>query len=70
VAPDRDVDPDAQQWRIGGGPADINHSRILDVAYPNQGQQRVLLSGYPAVPSGSIDDLGPDDYPLVPTVTP
>jgi len=66
----RDVEPAAQQWRLGGAPADINHTRIIDVAFPDEGEQEALLSGYPSVSSGSIDELEADDYPLVPMVTP
>ncbi len=66
----RDVETTAQQWRLGGGPADINHTRIIDVAFAEQGIQEALLSGYSPVASGSTDTLQADDYPLVPMVTP
>ncbi len=62
----RDVLATAEQWRIGGGPADINHTRIMDVAFPDTGVQEELLSTYPAVTEGSIDDLGPDDFGTLP----
>ncbi len=64
----RDVEATAQQWRLGGGPADINHTRILDVASDVEGLQEALLSDYPTVSSGSIDDLEADDFPLVPLI--
>lgn len=60
----------AQQWRLGGGPVDINHTRIIDPAYSEEGKQEAFLSGNTAAPSGSIDSLQADDYPLVPLVVP
>ncbi len=62
----RDVEPAAQQWRVGGAPADVNHTRIIDVAWPEAGVQEQLLSGYETIASGRIDDLGPDDFGVVP----
>jgi hypothetical protein len=55
---------------LGGAPADINHTRIIDVAFSDQGAQEELLSGYSGISSGSIDTLQADDLPLVPLVTP
>ena len=66
----RDVLADAEQWGLGGGPADINHTRIMDVAYPTAGDQEAALSEYQSVVDGSIDDLGPDDFGSVPVNTP
>ncbi len=66
----RDVEATAQQWRLGGGPADINHTRILDVASDVEGLQEALLSDYPSVAAGSIDELEADDFPLVPLIVP
>ncbi len=60
----RDVEPVAQQWRFGGGPADINHTRIIDLAWP-EGRtptQEEMLSTYTAVAGGNLDDLGSDDF--------
>ncbi len=66
----RDVVTTVEQWRMGGGPNDINHTRIIDVAFAELGVQEALLSDYPSASSGSIDALQADDYPLVPIVTP
>ncbi|MGH8928217.1 MAG: glucodextranase DOMON-like domain-containing protein [Acidimicrobiia bacterium] len=60
----RDVEAAAQQFRLGGAPNDANHTRIIDVATANEGEQEALLSGYPAAPS--LDGLGPDDFGAVP----
>lgn len=54
----RDVHPTAQQWRLGGAPNDINHTRIMDVAWPVAGEQEELLSSYrPARPGRSTTSV-------------
>jgi len=60
----RDVETAAQQWRIGGAPADTNHTRILDVAYPAGfvPAQEEALSTYPASQETNMDLLGPGDF--------
>ncbi len=60
----RDVEATAQQFRLGGAPDDVNHTRIIDVAWVATGEQEELLSGYPS--SGSLESLGPDDFGIVP----
>ena len=44
----RDVNPDAQQWRLGGGPDDKNHTRIIDILWPADAAptQEEMLSTY------------------------
>ncbi len=68
----RDVEPVAQQWRLGGAPADTNHTRIIDVAYPAgfAPTQEEALSTYPASQETSMDALGPDDFAQLPLVMP
>lgn len=61
----RDVESSAGQWRIGGAPDDTNHTRILDAVSPDDGLQEQLLSDYPSS-SANVDELGPDDFGLVP----
>ncbi len=63
----RDIDVTAQQWRGGGAPDDLNHTRIYDVIAPDGGE--ALLADYPSATSGSIDDLGPDDFGQIPLVS-
>jgi alpha-amylase/alpha-mannosidase (GH57 family) len=60
----RDVLPEAEQWKIGGGADDTNHTRIMDIAWPVDvtPTQADMLSTYPSS-SGNINDLGPDDFP-------
>lgn len=61
----RDVEPVAQQWRIGGGDGSSNQTRILDVAFPESGEQEELLSDREAL-SGPVDTFGPDDFGQIP----
>ncbi|MFN2225987.1 MAG: glucodextranase DOMON-like domain-containing protein, partial [Anaerolineae bacterium] len=68
----RDVEAAAQQWRLGGAPADTNHTRIVDVAYPEgftPGQEEAL-SNYPPSQETDMDTLGPDDFGQLPMVRP
>ncbi len=62
----RDVNPTSAQWRAGGAPDDINHTRILDMAVPAGvfPTQEELLSDYASVSGGSRDDLTADDLPV------
>lgn len=64
----RDVETGAQQWRIGGAPSgSINHTRIMDVVFPEEGVQEAMLSDF--TPSLTpIDQLGPDDFGQVPVL--
>ena len=59
----RDVEAAASQWRIGGGPEDSNHTRIMDLVFP--GNQGVILGGYPSSPQ-PVGELGPDDFAQIP----
>ena len=63
----RDVQANAEQFRLGGAPDDANHTRIIDVAWATEGEQEELLSTYPG--SASLDGLEPDDFGLVPMAT-
>ena len=68
----RDVEAAAQQWRFGGAPADTNHTRIIDVAYPAGASptQEEALGTYTASRETSMDALGPDDFGQLPLVKP
>ncbi|HKY49128.1 MAG TPA: glucodextranase DOMON-like domain-containing protein [Acidimicrobiia bacterium] len=63
----RDVQASAEQFRLGGAPADANHTRIIDVAWAVEGEQEALLSTYPG--AATLDGLEPDDFGLVPMAT-
>lgn len=56
----RDIDAAASQWRGGGAPGDINHTRIFDMVGPPGAE--AALSEYTAVTSGTVDDLAPDEF--------
>jgi carbohydrate-binding DOMON domain-containing protein len=64
----RDIETTAEQWRGGGAPDDVNHTRIFDVLHPDAGVQEELLSDYEA--GSSLEGLGPEDFPLVPLMVP
>lgn len=42
----RDVNAKAEQWRFGGGGADSNHTRVIDLVWPQAGKQEEWLSAY------------------------
>ncbi len=42
----RDVNQNAEQWRFGGAPADTNHTRVIDLVWPEAGIQETWLSSY------------------------
>ncbi|MBN2472431.1 MAG: glycoside hydrolase [Anaerolineae bacterium] len=65
----REVQPAAEQWRIGGAPAGTNPTRLLDVVYPEAGVQEALLADYP-LSAADAGGLGPDDFGQVPVNSP
>ncbi len=67
----RDVEAAAQQWRFGGAPADRNHTRIIDVAYPDGASpaQEEALGTYPASQAEDVSTLGPDDLAQLPMIS-
>jgi carbohydrate-binding DOMON domain-containing protein len=67
----RDVLPKAEQWRIGRGPLDTNHTRIMDVAWPEgrSPAQEDFLGSYPSSQEKKMDLLKPEDFAQVPMQT-
>ncbi len=63
----RDIEENPAQWRFGGAPVDVNHTRILDLIFPTD--QVPLLSEYPSSQE-DLDILTPDDFPQIPMITP
>jgi carbohydrate-binding DOMON domain-containing protein len=59
----RDVESEASQWRIGGGPDNTNHTRIMDLVF--SGDQTEVLGTYPSSQE-SVGKLGPDDFAQIP----
>lgn len=68
----RDVLPQAERWRIGSGPGDTNHTRIMDLAWPAgiTLTQAQILSSYPPSQETSMDALTPDDFARLPMLIP
>jgi len=45
----RDVLPEAEQWRIGGSPrGTTNHTRVMDLVWPVEGEQEAWLGDFTA----------------------
>ena len=53
----------SSQWRLGGGPDDTNHTRVLDLVFP--GDQAPILSAYPSSQQ-SVGKLSADDFAQIP----
>ncbi len=62
----RDVNESAAQWKLGGAPADSNHTRIIDLVWPADGtpSQEDMLGKYPTSTKG-VGELTADDFPQV-----
>ncbi len=61
----RDVEPNAEQWPIGGGDGSINATRIMDLLVSEAGVQESMLTGYTSTSSGTVDDLSDDKFAQV-----
>jgi alpha-amylase/alpha-mannosidase (GH57 family) len=60
----RDINPTSEQWRFGGGSADTNHTRVIDLVWPEVGIQESWLSSYS--PSQAVQsDLKETDFAQV-----
>lgn len=57
----RDVNQNAEQWRFGGAPADTNHTRVMDLVWPEPGMQEQWLAGY-AASQAAQGDLSTSDF--------
>ncbi|MGD8793319.1 MAG: glucodextranase DOMON-like domain-containing protein [Anaerolineae bacterium] len=68
----RDVQASAAQWRLGGAPADTNHTRIIDLAWPAgvEPDQATILGSYPPSQETNMDNLGADDFAQLPMIVP
>jgi alpha-amylase/alpha-mannosidase (GH57 family) len=66
----RDVTPQAEQWRFGGGPDDATHTRIIDVLWPeeNMPTQETMLSTYTS--TETVRGQGPDIFAQLPMLKP
>ena len=61
----RDVEPNAEQWPIGGGDGSINATRIMDLLVSEAGVQESRLTGHTPISSGTVDDLSDDRFAQV-----
>ena len=63
----RDVAEEPEQYKFGGAPADVNHTRIIDLVLPEDAEQdqQTLLSSY-ASSQEDIDTLKADDFAQIP----
>jgi carbohydrate-binding DOMON domain-containing protein len=63
----RDVEASNSQWKLGGAPADVNHTRIIDFVQAADARptQEEALSKYP-VATSDIGQLTPDDFAIIP----
>jgi carbohydrate-binding DOMON domain-containing protein len=60
----RDVNQNGEQWRFGGAPGDTNHTRVIDLVWPEAGMQESWLSTY--TPSQAAQtDLTKTDFARV-----
>ncbi len=59
----RDVQPEAEQYRIGGATGSANDTRIIDILFPDPGIQEESLATPPA---SNPADPGPDEVAQVP----
>ena len=62
----RDIHEQAEQWYFGGAPQDNNHTRIIDLAWPEgePGGQEEQLSDYSSS-SAAVSELSADDFPQI-----
>jgi alpha-amylase/alpha-mannosidase (GH57 family) len=51
----RDVNQNAEQWRIGGGPGDTNHTRVIDLVWLEAGVQESWLSSHTPSQTGQTE---------------
>jgi carbohydrate-binding DOMON domain-containing protein len=63
----RDVQPTAEQWKLGGGTGDVNETRIIDLLQPEADVQEEALSDYPAS-TASQAELTATDVARVPLI--
>ncbi|MBC7251455.1 MAG: glycoside hydrolase [Anaerolineae bacterium] len=68
----RDILSAAEQWRCGGAPDDTNHTRIMDLAWPEGASptQEEMLSDYPPSQEKNMDALSADDFAQVELLRP
>ena len=64
----RDVQVEAEQYRFGGAPAgSTNHTRVMDLVWPEEGQQEAWLSEFAPADTGQTE-LTAADFARVPMI--
>ena len=58
----RDVNANAEQYRLGGSDGSLTATRIIDLLWPDEGIQEQMLTPANPVTSGDRDALTPDDF--------
>ena len=63
----RDIQATNAQWKFGGAPDDVNHTRIIDLVWSAEDTptQEEILGTYPSS-AGRIETLGADDFAQIP----
>ncbi|MBP8997951.1 MAG: hypothetical protein KBG10_06665, partial [Anaerolineaceae bacterium] len=63
----RDIQATNAQWKFGGAPDDVNHTRIIDLVWSAEDTptQEEILGTYPSS-AGPIETLGADDFAQIP----
>jgi hypothetical protein len=66
----REVEAQAAQWRFGGAPADTNHTRIIDMIWPEDSSttQEAMLSAYTGS-NKTLSELTADDVAQIKLLT-
>ncbi len=67
----RDVEVNAAQWRFGGAGNSTNHTRVIDMIWPDGEEltQVDMLSNFTSS-NAPADQLGPDDYAIIELLIP
>ena len=63
----RDIQETKAQWKFGGAPNDVNHTRIIDLIWPDgeTSTQEEILGAYPSS-EGPIETLTADEFAQIP----
>lgn len=66
----RDVNETVAQWRFGGAKADANHTRVLDMVWPDGDAptQAEMLGNYPSS-NKAMEEMTPEDFAQIEMLT-
>ncbi len=60
--------PDSGPWWGGGAAGDLTHPNIVDIVWPERGEQESWLTDYRPLGAGDLGRLGPDWFATIPVV--